>query len=298
MRVCTRMAVLKGRGGEGTLWAPPVSRGLIAVLAVTSLGVGQARADQSGGEPVVEQPGPLPRRDARAVAATGAFLSFAQPAALRDTQAVVLAIGGYDASRSGASYEAAAEVRVFGPLLLRGGVVRTASADRLRPSFGARVEALGEQRHGLDGSVGVFYRPEGLTEPEGEIETVVAVGRHVGMTYLLANLLYGQDPEGSERDGEFRLAALRHLGAGSRWLLGFDGRARFDLGSNSAKLAQNHEATVDAMAGPMVGVTLGPVALALQGGGASRRLAGDTSYGAFGMLTLGCTWPGASSGVW
>src|SRR5256885_842110 len=82
-------------------------------------------------------------------------------------------------------------------------------------------------------STGISYRPEGLTEAEGEIEGVVSFGRHAGATYLLANLLYGQDPDGHERDGEVRAAALRPVGRS--FVIGVDGRMRVDLGSDRAK---------------------------------------------------------------
>src|SRR5205085_1684538 len=130
--------------------------------------------------------------------------------------------GGYDGARGSGLFEATAEVRVWGPVAVRGGAVYTGDDKGLRPTFGVRVQALREAAHGLDATVGAFYRPEGLTEPEGEVEAVVAAGTHLGRTYVLGNLVYGQDPEGNERDGEVRLAAMAST---APWLLlGFDGR--------------------------------------------------------------------------
>ena len=40
-----------------------------------------------------------------------------------------------------------------------------------------------------------MYRAEGFNEPEGEIETVLSVGRRVGRTMLIGNVAYGQDPK-------------------------------------------------------------------------------------------------------
>jgi hypothetical protein len=244
-----------------------------------------AATDRESAEP------PAPPVDSAATA--GAFLPFTQSAALDHQRAYVTSVGGYDSARATGSFEAAAEVRLWGPLAVRGGAVYTVDGRTLRPSFGARLQILSEGRHGVDGAVGVFYRPEGLTEPEGEIESVVSVGKHVGQTYLLGNLLYGQDPEGNERDGEARLAALRPLGSrfgsrsGLRFLGGVDGRLRFDLGSQAAKLAQHHEATLDALLGPSLTALVGPVALSLHGGGSALRLQQATAYGAFVMFGLG-----------
>jgi len=58
---------------------------------------------------------------------------------------------------------------------------------------------LRQDRHGLDGSLSVFYKAEGFTEGEGEIETLVALGRRFQALSVAANFVYGQDPEGNER---------------------------------------------------------------------------------------------------
>jgi len=219
-------------------------------------------------------------------ATAGAFLPFTQTAALDRQRAYASSVGGYDSARGTGSFEANAEVRLWGPIAVRGGAVYTVSGRQLRPSFGARVQVLHEGQHGVDGAFGVFYRPEGLTEPEGEIESAVSIGRHVGETYLLGNLLYGQDPEGNERDGELRLAALRPIR--SRFLGGIDGRMRFDLGSQAARLAAHNEATLDAVLGPSLTALVGPVALSMHAGGSALRLQQQsTAFGAFVMFGLG-----------
>jgi hypothetical protein len=218
-------------------------------------------------------------------AADGSFLPFTQPASIDRQRAYALGVSGYDTARHTGTFEAAAEVRLLGPIAVRGGAVYTNGNRVLRPSFGARAQLLHEARQGVDGAVGVFYRPEGLTEPEGEIESVLSVGAHAGRTYFLGNLLYGQDPEGTERDGELRLAALRPVRA--RFLIGVDGRLRVDLGSDPAKLAQHHEPTMDAMVGPSATALVGPVALSLQGGGSALRLQGSTAFGMFVGVGIG-----------
>src|SRR5262249_15612237 len=103
--------------------------------------------------------------------------------------------------------------------------------------------------------------------------------------YLLGNLLYGQDPEGNERDGEVRLAALRPVH--SRFLVGVDGRLRFDLGSNAAKLAAHNEPTLDAMLGPSATAVVGPIAVSLQGGASALRLRTSTAVGMLAGIGIG-----------
>jgi len=221
-----------------------------------------------------------------AVAMRGAFLPLTLGASVRGQRAVALGLGGYDSARGQGTFEAAAEVGVWGPFAIRGGAVYAHATGTVRPSVGARVQGLAEARQGVDAALGVFYRPEGLTEAEGEVETIVSLGRHVGQTYLLGNLAYGQDPEGNERDGELRLAGLRQVR--ERAVFGLDGRLRFDLGSSAAKLALKHEATLDLAAGPTASVFVGPIALLAQAGASAVRFSGaNLRFGAFGTLGAG-----------
>jgi hypothetical protein len=248
-----------------------------AVLSLALCLPAAARADSPEGE---TSPGPRVR-DTAASAGRGNFLFLSHGAAVDGQTAFGAAAGGYDGARGSALFEATAEVRVWGPVAVRGGAVYTGTDQRLRPTFGVRVQALREAAHGLDATLGAFYRPEGLTEPEGELEAVMAAGAHLGRTYLLGNLVYGQDPEGNERDGEVRLAAVAPIG--SRLLLGFDGRLRFDLGSQAAGRA---EPALDLMVGPTATVPLGRVALLLQGG-ASVVKAAAVGAGPFVLGGLG-----------
>jgi hypothetical protein len=245
-----------------------------ATLLLALAGVARAAPDDGAAAP--------PPARVERTAATGGFLPLTQTASLDGQSAIGMATGGYDGSRRAGLFEAAAEVRLWGPLAVRGGAVYTGDDRRLRPSFGARVQALHESRHGVDGAVGVFYRPEGLTEPEGEIEAAVSAGAHLGATYLLGNLVYGQDGEGRERDGELRVAGLRPVT--SRLLLGFDGRLRFDLGSNKPGRS---EPTLDVLVGPAATFLVGPVALLLNGGASTLRVHGAGATGAFVLGGLG-----------
>jgi hypothetical protein len=218
-------------------------------------------------------------------AGAGSFLPLTQAAAVQGQGAHGVATGGYDGARGAAMFEAAAEVGIWGPLAVRGGAVYTGSDRRLRPSLGARIQALTEARHGIDGALGVFYRPEGLTEPEGEVETVLSAGAHLGRTYLLANVVYGQDPEGNERDGEVRLAGQRPVG--ERLFLGIDGRLRFALGTPPAGSRAAGEPTLDLMLGPAATVVVGRLALLVHGGASALRAHSAGAYGAFLVGGLG-----------
>ena len=81
----------------------------------------------------------------------------------------------------------------------------------------------------------------------------MSVGRRFGRYSVLGNLVYGQDPEGHERDGEIRAAALGALG---RWTLGLDSRFRFAIGSQQTAMARA-EPSFDLFGGPVAGAVVG-----------------------------------------
>lgn len=242
-----------------------------------------------------DEPLPLPEAvDRASVAPTSGDASVAQGAYLPLTlsprvgavPALVTGQGGYDTARRSAVTQTFVEVRLWGPLALRGGAELGDTTTRLRPTIGARLQLLTQARHAVDGSVAVFYRAEGFTEPEGEIETVIAVGRRIGRTVVIGNLAYGQDPEGRERDGEVRAAALAAVS--ERVHLGVDARGRFDLGSDRAKLRAANEPTFDLDAGPVAALSVGPVALTAHAGASVvRRVGSDATVGLIALAGLG-----------
>jgi hypothetical protein len=153
------------------------------ILSLVAIGESRAQAQGAGvdsGSTEAEIQSPV-----AAASDHGAFLPLTLAAAVPTRNSVAFGIGGYDGARRAGIGELAAEVRVWGPISLRGGAVYSDTKGRLRPSIGARLQIFSQDRAGIDGAVGVFYRPEGLTEPEGEIETVVSVGRRIGSLLLL-----------------------------------------------------------------------------------------------------------------
>jgi hypothetical protein len=236
-----------------------------------------------------EQVGEAPETSsARAEGATertrrdGGFLPQTMSARVNTARAMITTYGGFDGARAKPMMGAAAEVQLWGPIAIRGGAEYSTGTETMRPTIGARIQILRATAHGIDASLGSFYRPEGFTEPEGEIETVVALGRRFSGISLLGNLVYGQDPEGNERDGEIRFAALSDT---EGWAVGFDGRARFAIGTqNSPKAAA--EPKFDIVAGPIAMITVGPVAFFAQAG-ASVLKTTETRAGVAALGGLG-----------
>src|SRR5262249_16037495 len=124
----------------------------------------------------------------------------------RNEAAFVTADGGYDGARKAGIIDFAAEIHIWGPITARVGGSYVSDADDVRPTVGALVQVF--RSDGLAGALGVFYKPEGLTEPEGEIEAASAVSKRFDQGTLVGSLTHGQDGEGNERDGEIRVGGL------------------------------------------------------------------------------------------
>jgi hypothetical protein len=179
-------------------------------------------------------------------ARAGMFLPLTLAPRVDSQRAFGVARGGYDSARRSGVLEGLADVTIIGPLAARIGVMYTQhNPSSLRPTGGLRLQALNQADHGIDAGVGVFYRAEGFTEAEGEIEGVLSFGWRLDQLGVFANLVYGQDPEARERDGEVRLSGLYELAA--RLQTGIDARIRFDLGSQGNK----REANYDLLVGPV-----------------------------------------------
>ena len=238
-----------------------------------AMGVATAARAQEA-EPELEKP-IAPPADIKTAVRDGTLLPSTLAARVGEQSGLALGFGGYDGARAAPIASATAEVRVWGPFALRGSVDYSNVRKEGRPSIGGRVQLLRQERHGVDGSFSVFYRPEGFTEPEGEIESFISLGRRFDRISVLGNLVYGQDPEGNERDGELRLASLYSTG---RWAFGLDSRLRFALGTQRSASAMA-EPKFDLLAGPVVAATVGPVAFFGQAGQSALKLGGTTSTG-------------------
>ena len=189
------------------------------------------------------------------------FLPTVIPARTDSQTGFIRTFGGYDSARRSGQFEAIADLTIIGPLAARVGVLYANRPNSFRPTAGLRVAILNQERQEIDLGAGVYYKPEGFTEPEGEIEVVVALGRRFGRLGTFANLVYGQDPEGKERDGEVRLGALYSLA--TRLQAGLDARLRFELGEEESKAEElaKGRAEFDLVFGPTASYAIGPVAV-------------------------------------
>jgi hypothetical protein len=215
-------------------------------------------------------------------ARAGSFLPLTLAPNVGPATALAAGYGGYDGAKEAGRLESFAEVRVYGPFAFRFGVRSEDVSERVSPSATARVQLLSLANHGIDGGVSLAYKAEGFNELEGEIELAVAVARSFGRLRLLGNVAYGQDPEGNERDGELRTAALYSLG--SRYHLGLDGRARFALGAEHEASEEHEEPRFDLDVGPVLVLAVGPLSLGVHGGLSAIARGEDPAR--FGFIAL------------
>lgn len=220
-------------------------------------------AAQGIAEPA-DAPGTTPLGAAISGADAGMLLPFTVSARTDSQRAVVRVLGGYDSARERMQLEAIADVTIIGPVALRLGAQYGQRQDDFRPTVGLRVQALSQERQGIDLGVGAFYKPEGFTEPEGEIEAMLMFARRFGRVATFANLVYGQDPEGHERDGELRLGALYSLTTPLQ--VGVDARLRVDLGTEEEQREEEGGAEFDLVLGPTASYAFGAIALIAQAG--------------------------------
>jgi hypothetical protein len=201
----------------------------------------------------------------------------------RHRNASFVSVGsGYDWSRDAPVFAATAELHVWGAFSMRGGASYAELQGSLRPTFGVVWQALRHEAHYIDLALSVDYRPEGFTEPEGEVETIAAVGLPVGPLVLVLSAAYGQDPEGNERDTEARLAIVGDVA--KRVILGADSRLRVAIASPASGPDAGRD--YDVVMGPFVSVAHSSWALTGQIGLSTLALDTGTETGAMATLCL------------
>lgn len=199
-------------------------RSLLLVAAVLGFGRSTSHAEALGSEGPIAVP--IAHPDANDDGITPGLTRAAGHGA-----GIVTSTLGYNGASRDTTLDVNAEVQVWGPFRL---VLRVDNITvKARPGIGAAAQVLDETRHGVAGSAYFAYKAEGFTEAEGELEGLVAFGKQLGAVHGTLNLAYGQDPEGTERDGEVALGL--HIEPLPGLFTGILGRYRDALGSNGDK---------------------------------------------------------------
>jgi hypothetical protein len=179
-----------------------------------------------------------------------------------DTRAQVTAAVLYDQARERTTSEARADVRLTGPLSLRGGASSNMNGGGVSPTLGAGLWVLSESRHMVDGALSFNYRGEGFNLVPA-LELGATIGRHFGPSAVFASATYGQGLERGERYLDVRMSAMNGW-FDHRLFAGVDSRLRVDLERDDDEPA--HESEMDFAGGLVAGVTISGVALGGFGG--------------------------------
>lgn len=194
---------------------------------------------------------------------------------------VATAWSGYDGARGSTVLRSYVDAHIWGRLSVRAGVSYLpdgvdASA---QPNVGAKL-ALVRNRRGFDLALGAFYRLERFTSEEGLAQLLLTGAYGFGKTRLFANLIYGQDLEGDDFEGEAVLSALYSI---KPWLqVGASSHVRLNLASEDPKRTTRGTSDLEASLAPTVMYSVGPVAIMAQVGVTTMR-AGTFQTGALAM---------------
>jgi hypothetical protein len=202
-----------------------------------------------------------------------------------DHRAQVRATSLFDDARKRTISEARADVRLFGPLSIHGGAFSSMASGYVSPLAGAQVRALSQDRHLVDGAFSVSYLGEGFNLVRAA-ELRALVGRRFGDTSLYMNAGYTQGLERNERYVDMRLSAQQHF-LNRRLFVGVDSRLRVDAEIDADEPAREPE--MDVMAGPVIGLTIGSVAVSGFGGISAVRYRDQSPSraGAFAGIGIG-----------
>jgi hypothetical protein len=159
-------------------------------------------------------------------AEAGDFLPFTVSARSDAQHALVIVRSGYE-SIEGPSVRSLTEVNLWHHLTLQGGVSYT-QLRGTQAHAGVRIQILDQARFGLDLAVGTTYLGAGY-EGKPTFEIFLAASRQIGRLGLFLNMVYGQELDPSQRNGEVRTALLYRVTRAHPFYLGLDGRIGFDL---------------------------------------------------------------------
>jgi hypothetical protein len=212
------------------------------------------------------------------------FLATTTSAVVGTSSALTAAYGGYDGAAHTPTFSVGTELRLVRRVSLVGGVAygnASAANAGLRPQLGARVQLLGEAASGVDASLGFLFRQDRFTSEDGLFQGSLALGRTFGQTSAVLNVIYGQDGEGDDHEGEVRLAGLRHVRGGLH--AGVEGRYLRSINSTDPHRVMLGTPSMEAMGGPIVAYMAGSWALVAEAGVSTRR----TTRLDTGLIALG-----------
>ena len=110
--------------------------------------------------------------------------------------------GGWNGGDRRAVVAAAIEATVLPGLSVLANATYGGISDHARPAIGVAYQLLDPRGGNIGARLSLSYKPEGFTEPDGEIESVLVLSRPIPNGVLRGMVAYGQDPDRHEADAE------------------------------------------------------------------------------------------------
>ena len=190
--------------------------------------------------------------------------------------------GGYDGAKQRAQGTAVVEAAVYARLSAFAAVTYGEEATgTTRPAIGLAYQFLDPRTSPVGLRLSSAYKPEGFSEPEGELETILVAAHLVERDVARMFVAYGRDPDGHESDFEVGAGYLHRVA--DNLVVGATTRYRYALALKTP--------------GPrwdLIGGAVGDVAIdrwrveLLLGGGAVGAVStARASAGLLGLVSLG-----------
>jgi hypothetical protein len=186
-------------------------------------------------------------------------------ASIGGSTVVASSFGGYDTAAKAPIASLYTEVKLLPRLVLLAGAgwaVPNAlgqGGGEMRPQLGARVQLLNQARYGMDMAAAFMFREDRFGAEDGLFQGSVSFGHRFDRVSAVINVIYGQDGEGDDHEGEVHLAVLADVA--QHFHVGLDSRATRALASTDPRRAQLGTPTGTLIAGPLAAFTYGPIAV-------------------------------------
>ncbi len=186
--------------------------------------------------------------------------------------------GGWNGGDRRGVVSAAVEATVVLRLSLLVDATYGGDTDHGRPAMGVAYQLI-DPRHGDYGArLSLSYKPEGFTEPDGEIESVLVGSRQILGGVARAMLAYGQDVDRKESDAEAGVSLVERVAPNV--VVGGTFRYRRGL------MVKAGEPSWDLIGGAITGLAFGRSRLELLVGADGIRYTTD-QWGIVGLLSIG-----------
>lgn len=186
--------------------------------------------------------------------------------------------GGWNGGDRRAIVSAAVEATLLPRLSLLANATYGGLTDHTRPAIGAAYQLLDPRTSRIGARLSLSYKPEGFTEPEGELESVLILSHQISGGMVRGMLAYGQDPERRESDVEGGASLVQRVSPD----LVIGGTFRYRRGL----VIKPGEPSWDALGGVLGGLAFGRTRVELMIGADGIKYT-TAQWGIVGLVSIG-----------